>query len=140
MGKSVSSTKQPYIPLRILNVKKSCSLTKEAEVIKLPNHLKTLSENSGDELSKHKKDKLLALLSNYQDIFSKSPTDIGKLVKHKIDTGNSRPICQLPKRIPFAKRDEVNKDLADMKTMGVIEPSDSPWCSPIVFSEKKMAL
>lgn len=53
---------------------------------------------------------------------SKSSTDIGrtKLVKHQIDTGNSKPIRQPPTRIPFAKRAEVRQKLEDMKKMGVI--------------------
>lgn len=52
------------------------------------------------------------------------------MADHKIDTGNSRPIKQAPRRIPSAKVQDVNKEINDMLAKGVIEESDSPWSSP----------
>jgi hypothetical protein len=33
--------------------------------------------------------------------------------------------------------DTVNKEVSDMLSMNIIEPSDSPFCSPIVIVPKK---
>ena len=54
-----------------------------------------------------------------------------------IDTGDTLPVKQSPRRMPPAKRliaaDEVDK----MLRQGIIEPSNSPWSSPIVLVDKK---
>ncbi|GFV61212.1 retrovirus-related Pol polyprotein from transposon 17.6 [Trichonephila clavipes] len=60
-----------------------------------------------------------------------------RLTKHRIDTGEHPPIKQHPRRLPFAKQEEVQKLIKDMKNNDVIEPSSSPWASPIVLVRKK---
>jgi len=47
------------------------------------------------------------------------------------------PIKQVPRRIPFQMREEVNKIIEDMRKQGVIEESQSPWMSPAVLVKKK---
>ena len=46
------------------------------------------------------------MLTEYQDVFSKGPDDMGctDLVKHQIDTGDARPIRQPPRHLPIAKQ------------------------------------
>lgn len=46
--------------------------------------------------------------------------------KHIINVENSRPIKQVPRRIPFHLREEVNGMIEEMKEQGVIEKSQSP--------------
>lgn len=58
-------------------------------------------------------------------------------VKHKIDTGASRPIRQSARRLPISKMKEAAKAIDDMKEQGIIEPSSSPWAAPIVLVKKK---
>ncbi|GFX37058.1 hypothetical protein TNCV_1712511 [Trichonephila clavipes] len=53
------------------------------------------------------------------------------------DTGEHPPIKQHPRRLQFAKQEEVQKLIKDMKNNDVIEPSSSPWASPIVLVTKK---
>ena len=73
------------------------------------------------------------------DVFSLSPEDFGRtsLVRHQIDTGEARPVRQPARRLPLAKRDEAEKQVEKMKEAGIIEPSVSPWVSPIVLVRKK---
>ena len=47
------------------------------------------------------------------------------------------PIRQQARRIPVYKRAEAEKHLQEMLQKGVIEPSSSPWASPIVLVKKK---
>ncbi|GFS93394.1 retrovirus-related Pol polyprotein from transposon 412 [Trichonephila clavipes] len=50
--------------------------------------------------------------------------------------GEHTPLKQHPQRLLFAKQ-EVQKLIKDMKGNDVIEPSSSPWGSPIVLVKKK---
>ncbi|GFU65992.1 retrovirus-related Pol polyprotein from transposon 412 [Trichonephila clavipes] len=79
------------------------------------------------------------LITEFQSVFSKTSEDFGKtrLTKHRIDTGEHPPIKQHPRRLPFAKKEEIQKLIEDMKNNDVIEPSSSPWASPIVLVRKK---
>jgi len=58
-------------------------------------------------------------------------------VEHKIIVKESSPIKQVPRRIPFRMREEVNGIIEDMRKQGVIEESQSPWVSPAVLVRKK---
>ena len=59
------------------------------------------------------------------------------LVSMVINTGNAHPINQRPYRIPLAKRVLVEKELRGMLNNDIIEPSHSPWASPITIVPKK---
>uniref|UniRef100_A0A2C9LQU1 Reverse transcriptase domain-containing protein n=1 Tax=Biomphalaria glabrata TaxID=6526 RepID=A0A2C9LQU1_BIOGL len=65
--------------------------------------------------------------------------DFGRtnLIQHRIDTGTTRPIRQQPRRLPLAKHQEAMDIIERMRQQGVFEPSNSPWCSPIVLVKKK---
>ena len=75
----------------------------------------------------------------FKDVFSDSSSDIGRtsLTSRKIDTGGQKPIKQPPRRLPLAKVEMVQKAIEEMHEQGVIEPSNSPWISPIVLVKKK---
>ena len=72
-------------------------------------------------------------------MFSDGSGDIGRtsLTSHKIDTGGQKPIKQPPRRLPLAKVDIAQKAIKEMHEQGVVEPSNSPWMSPIVLVKKK---
>ena len=72
-------------------------------------------------------------------MFADSPLDLGRtgVVKHRIDTGNHRPIKQPPRRVPMHRRDIVQNEIDKMLDRGVIEHCDGPWSSPIVLVAKK---
>ena len=90
-------------------------------------------------LSIENKEKLKDFLCSNQDVFSTSSSDIGytDLIKHKINTGDVQPIKQRPYRLPLAKREAAQKEIETMASRGIIEPSASPWCSPVVMVTKK---
>ena len=87
----------------------------------------------------NEKEKLIQLITEYQDVFSLGSNDIGRAdkVKHRIDTGSSYPIRQAPRRVPVAMKDEVKNHIEDMLNNGIIRESCSPWASPIVLVKKK---
>ena len=94
---------------------------------------------SGDHVSNAEKKQLLALMVEYADVFSLSNNKLGRtaVLKHHIDTGDSKPVHLPPRRIPQACRDEVRKLIHDMLEQGAIQNSDSPWSSPVVLVKKK---
>ena len=55
----------------------------------------------------------------------------------EIGTGNAQPKKQHPRRLPFVAKQEVAKQIQSMLDAGVIQPSVSPWASPIVLVRKK---
>ena len=59
------------------------------------------------------------------------------IVKMSIDTGDSLPRKQNPRRMPFMVRQEVARQLEGMQRNRVIQPSSSPWSSPVVMVRKK---
>ena len=81
----------------------------------------------------------MSLPLRYSDVFSLSNDGLGRtsLSKHRINTGDSLPVHIPPRRIPNACREEVRKLLQGMLAKGAIQPSDSPWSSPIVLVTKK---
>lgn len=55
----------------------------------------------------------------------------------EIDIGSAHPKKQRVRRLPFALRHVVAQQLKDMQQQGVIEPSKSPWASPVVLVKKR---
>ncbi|KAG6461363.1 hypothetical protein O3G_MSEX012580 [Manduca sexta] len=59
------------------------------------------------------------------------------LITHHIDTGNSPPIRQRYYRLSPEKQRVLCNELDEMLALGVVEPCESPWCSPVLLSPKK---
>ena len=78
-------------------------------------------------------------LVEHHQAFSLDPEERGEtdLVQIEIDTGDAAPKRQPVRRMPFAVRQEVAKQLKSMQASGVIRPSSSPWASPVVMVRKK---
>ena len=79
------------------------------------------------------------LCKEFEDVFSKDSTDIGKtpLITMDIDTGDSPPVCQKPYNLPLKHREWVQKQLETLEKVWVIVRSISPWARPIVVVPKK---
>ena len=105
----------------------------------LPEHLKELAERAGKNLNVAEKDKVNELLARSVTAFANPDGTLGttELVTHTIDTGNARPF-RIPYRPPgFAKKEIIEENLEKMLINDVIEPSNSPWSSPVVLVKKK---
>ena len=91
------------------------------------------------EVAKKYKEQFKQLCKEFEDVFSKDSTDIGKtpLITMDIDTGHCPPICQKPNNLPLKHREWVQKELETLEKAEVIVRSISPWASPIVVVPKK---
>ena len=92
--------------------------------------------NINPELSVSQKNDLKALMGKYQDVFSSIPGTTN-LIEHRIELTESKPVRSTPYPIPFAMHDKVKDEIDDMLKIGIIEPSVSPYSSPLVIIKKK---
>ncbi|GFW70144.1 retrovirus-related Pol polyprotein from transposon 412 [Trichonephila clavipes] len=74
-----------------------------------------LLENA--ELSPEQKSSAERLFQEFEDVFSRNSSDIGHttVTQHRIDTADHPPIKQHPRRLPFAKQEEVGTLLREMQ-------------------------
>ena len=93
------------------------------------------SEFSGSEVERAQ---LKALLTEFSDVVATSKDDVGQtnLLAHTIHVDGAAPVKQPPHCLPFHKRKEVRKHLDQMLAADVVEPSSSPWFSPVVLVKK----
>ena len=81
---------------------------------------------------------LCEFLVDHHNVFSLEEGERGEtdLVRMAIDTCDASPRKQAPRRMPYTVRQEVAKQLKAMQQSGVIQPSCSPWSSPVVMVRK----
>ena len=100
--------------------------------------LEKMAEKCADDLNDGQREQFSQLLLEYADIFAEDG-ELGRTnkIKHSIHTGDAQPIRQRVRRIPLCQRQEMQKLLMDMQSKDVIQPSQSPWASPVVLVQKK---
>ena len=98
-----------------------------------------LVEESAADLSPGEREIFYQLLLSYADVMAFSTTELGRTnrLQHHIRTSDANPIRQTMRRVPMAQRDEMRQLLTRMLQEGVVEPSTSPWASPVVLVRKK---
>ena len=87
-------------------------------------------------LSRKQQDQLQALMAEFPSVFLTTP-GCTTVIEHKINVGDGTPIHQRPYRLPYSNREIVKEDFKNMIAAGVVQPSTSPWASPIVLVKKK---
>ena len=83
-------------------------------------------------LSEKQRNELLSLLDKHRKCFSQSP-GLCDLIQHEIHvTADFKPKRLAAYRVPEALKAEVQKQIDEMLTLGIIKPSKSEMASPIV--------
>ena len=79
------------------------------------------------------------LLREYSDVFALNDSELGctDVICHRIETGDHVPVRQPPYRIPMMHREVIGKMVNEMQDRGIVQPSASPWASPVVLVPKK---
>ena len=109
------------------NEKPHCDILSEKKFITSPADVDThrkVKLQDAEVLSKYKIE-FEKLCEEYDDIFSKDSSDIGKtpLITMEIETGDSPPVCQRPYNLPLKHIDWVQKELNTLEKAGVITRS-----------------
>ncbi|GFV50906.1 hypothetical protein TNCV_3921991 [Trichonephila clavipes] len=91
------------------------------------------------ELSDEQRNKLSELLRKFSGLFTKTDksTAAKTNVKHRIFTGDHAPINQRAYRVSPTERRIIHEEVQKMLDEGIVQPSESPWSSPIVLVRKK---
>ena len=93
----------------------------------------------GSELPEQWKDRVMDLMTEYSDVFSKHDLDVGhtSAVRHKINLVDDTPFRERSR--PIAARDvmDARKHIQELLDADIIQPSNSPFASPIVLVRKK---
>ena len=94
----------------------------------------------GPGLTKEQRQRVLGILRQFSGAFTpqqgksqtKRPT-----IKHRINTGDHPPISQRSYRVSPAERRIIREEVEKMLRDDIIQPSESPWSSPVVLVKKK---
>lgn len=94
-----------------------------------------------EHLNKEETESIERICSEFSDIFYLEGDKLTNTmsIEHEIRTPVEHPpIYQRQYRLPHNQRDEITKQIKQMESNGIIEPSDSPWNSPILLVPKKL--
>ena len=92
----------------------------------------------GDQLTDLQRDKVIDMLFENREVFSKGPLDINLslLGEYRIKLNNPEPVYDKPRFINPATNKLVMKEIEDLLALGIIEPAVSPYNSRIVPVKK----
>ena len=101
--------------------------------------LKGMLRVSEDGLTPEEQRRVCDFVLDAHDVFALSELERGKVegIRHEINTGDSPPIRQPPRRVLFSLRPKIKELVDDMLKAKVVQQSNSPWNSPVVLVKKK---
>ena len=101
-------------------------------------HFKPVIESLPVGMTSAERYEAVKLVEAYQDVFPRDEYDLGRtrLIEHRIETGEARPIRQGLRRHRQVHLEVIDKEVKKMEGRGVIEPSCSPWTSNVVVVTK----
>ena len=75
----------------------------------------------------------------FSDVFALDDSELGctNILQHSVNTRDHPPIKQQPHRTPVVRMEKVAEMISAMEKQGVVQPSTSPWASPVVLVPKK---
>ena len=140
-GRLVAVIEQAQVVDDLTRTPTVAALSDAAVTVELPPALEALwhTAQTDPRLTRDGAEALRLLLHRRQAVFAKDETDLGcaHAIVHDIPTITDVPLRQFPRKSSPVKAEAERKMVADMRRIGVIEPSDSRWASPTVLVAKK---
>ena len=122
----------PSVVLRDSDQETVRRLTSKSKVVWRRQQLRDLLDKEfalkNPPLPESQKKLLTSLLEQYHDVFALEDGERGEtdLVKLHIETGDATPIAQSVRRVPFAVRKEVARQLQEMQSNNIIQSVGQP--------------
>lgn len=92
--------------------------------------------NINEALSQEQQNEVESIIKDFQDVMTDVPGRT-KLYEYDLKLTSSTPIRKKPYPVPQAMKETLLSEVKTMVDAGIIEPSDSPYCSPSVVVKKK---
>ena len=130
---NVINDPNPEIETDRLQPESTYTLAEQLEVIKSKGIV--LEQN---DLPREQYETLINLIFTNIDLFATGMHDLvgTDIVKMEIDTGNARPVRKRPYRQSPEMQREMERQVQEMVSAGIVEPSDSPWSSPCLLIKR----
>jgi len=93
----------------------------------------------GNSCTSQNKNNFSQIVRKHNDVFALNDAELGEtdVVTHAIDTGTAQPVKATARRLPYALCKELEEEMDSLLQSGCIEPSVSPYSSPLVLVRKK---
>lgn len=93
-----------------------------------------------EHLNDEERESIVDLCLKFSDIFYLEGDSLTftNEIKHAIDTNNAKPVFTKSYRYPQIHKEEVKRQITEMLNQGIIQPSISPWSSPVWVVPKKI--
>ena len=96
--------------------------------------------NVDPELDPSQTKEITAVFEKFKTMMKDTPGASKGKVQHQINVTTDIPVRKKQYPLPFSARDEIIEETEELLKLGIIEPSTSPYCSPIVLVPKKDSL
>ncbi|KAD5961527.1 hypothetical protein E3N88_13000 [Mikania micrantha] len=107
-------------------------------VINLLASMMTVSNSHSNSLSSSQQQSLSVLLNDFTSIFQiPSSLPPSRSYDHQIILSTSDPIAVRPYRYPHIQKNEIEKQVKELLSVGMIRPSRSAYSSPVILVKKK---
>src|SRR5260221_3283612 len=90
----------------------------------------------GEGITEEQTSQLKELIYEFRDIFSDVPGQTN-LIEVELELETDRPVKCKNYPVPLALRGQLDEELDSMLRLGVIEPSNAPYASPVVMVKKQ---
>ena len=88
------------------------------------------------ELDHSKQEEIQSLIAEYPDVFTDAPGTTNA-VEHEIVLTSDKPVRLKPYPVPYSLKKDIKEEIDKMLKLDIIEPSNSPYASPVVLVKKQ---
>ena len=109
------------------------------EINDLPEHLQDMAQRASLGLNDDQCKQMCGMIYHNKDLFVGPDGKLGltSIVKHTIDTQNAPPVKRRPYKPALSQRKVIEDEIDRMLKHNIVEPSTSPYASPVVLVTKK---